>query len=529
MDELEARAVDGTNEDPLDLTFSPDGQSLAYFVPNGQPPAFILKKIQIRGGTPVPLCPTEWPYGASWQGDTILFAQGSTSPGILSVPAAGGAPTMLVQVSSGEYVSQPHFVGDGRLLLFTFRASVSVPWSDAEIVVQAPGEASRTVLIRGGTDARPIGVDRLVYYRNGTVFAVSFDVRDRTTRGGAVPVIEGVQAALATGAGIFSVAERTGTLVFLPGDDGSNSPRQLVWIDRMGKEQPIPAPVRNYSQPRLSPEGTRIAVVVHNGQSSGLAIWDLSRDILSALTPADGRDRMPLWSPDGRSVIYRSIDADGQGRLMRIDASGAGAPELLLELGSMSVLSADGYPESISHDGRLLFIRRIRPTPDIFVLALDGDRTPRPLIATPMMEMHGQISPDGRWLAYTFSDASGPGTVFLRPYPDVSGGRWQLAPNRASDPVWARSSRELFFIDIDQNLLMSVTVQPGPVFGRAVEVLDNQPYLPAAGSGTDYDLSPDGQRFLMIKPETAVTGGAADRSALVVVTHWVDALRAQLK
>jgi Tol biopolymer transport system component len=234
-----------------------------------------------------------------------------------------------------------------------------------------------------------------------------------------------------------------------------------------------------------------------------------------------------LWTIDNQSVIYRLSKPDGTAAIMRVNASGTGEPELLLAIDKSA--ASNGCPESISHDGKALLFRRSAPqNVDVMMLPLDGaDRTPRPLLAGPSSESNPRLSLDGRWVAYMFSEVGSAQQLFVRPYPGVDANRWPVSSTAGGDPVWARSSREVFFVSMT-NKVMGVTVQPGPVFGQTIELFDNGPYLPVIDQGTDYDVSSDGRQFLMIK-RSSVTGEAGDRPSIVVVTHWVDELKSRVK
>ena len=535
MHQLVSQPISGTNEDPLDLVFSPDGQWIAYFVPSAAvvqastaSNTFILKKIQIGGGTPVPLCPAGWPFGVSWHDHTIVFGQNTDQfRGVMSVPDTAGTPEPLVTAEKAEQVTQPHLVDGGRLVMFTVRAGSATSWDDADIVVQGPGDSDRAVLIRGGSDGRPIAEDRLIYYRDGTVFGTGFDSRARSIRGGSVPLVSGVQSTSAgSGAGLLSVAHN-GTLVFVPGTGVSADAEQrhLVWVDRQGKEEQVPAPLRPWRHPRLSPDGGRIVVEEASQSGSALFSWDLARQVLTRLTPSSDRQAsFPLWT-DNRSIVYRSTSVDGTVKLMRVDSSGAGAPEPLIDLGNID--SSSGILDSISPDGRKLMLRMTNQQLDVMVLPLDGgDRKLQPVLAGPGSEFNGVLSPDGNWLAYVSQEPSPPGYVFLRPFPDVAANRWQVSSTAGADAAWARSSREVFFLS-NSNKMLSVTLQPGPVLGRETELFDATAYLSVLQPGVDYDTAPDG-RFLMIKRRNVTTTADA-RPTLTIVTHWVDEVKARVK
>jgi Tol biopolymer transport system component len=532
IDQLESHPIPGTNEDPLDLMFSPEGQWIAYFVPNGVvnvtgDTATVLKKIRITGGTPVNLCTTGFSYGASWEGHTIVFAQNSDRlHGIVAVPDTAGSPRTLVTVGKDEQAAQPHLIAGSTRVLFAVRTGIGPgSWDLADVVVQAPNEATRTVLVNGATDPHLVA-DRLIFSHRGTIFAIGMDPGDRATHGGPVPIIDGVQSTQ-SGSAILAIADN-GTLVYEPGNgDLVDQPRQLVWVDRQGKEEKIPAPERPYRHPRVSRDGTRIVVAVETNASSSLNMWEFSRGVLQRVSPnGEQRDDSPLWTPDGR-VIYRSIRPDGTTAIMRIDASGVSAPETLIELGKIQ--TAQGLPESVSPDGNTLTFRLFGLGSDVMALRLDGaDRTPQPLVHTPAFEFNGVISPDGHFLAYTMSDqGSAAGQIYVRPYPNVDANQWQVSSAPGGDIVWARSGGELFFMNGPGTKMMGVTVGHGPVFGKATELFDAHTYAPPGRNGIDYDTARDG-RFLMIK-EQLLQGGPNGRTTITVVTHWTDELRARVK
>ena len=262
------------------------------------------------------------------------------------------------------------------------------------------------------------------------------------------------------------------------------------------------------------------------GAGFSVSTWDLARQVLTKLTPTGDQAGFPLWTPDSRHVIYRSQSPDGTVKIMRVDASGAGAPETLVELGKTDANS--GIPECVSADGKLLTLRMIPSgqQPDVMLFHLDGaEKKLQALLAGPANENSSAFSPDGKWLAYVFSDSTS-AQVFLRPFPDVAANRWQASSGFAGDPAWSRSGREVFFLT-NANRMVGVTLQPGGVLGREIELFDTTGYLPVLMTGQDYDTAPDG-RFLMIK-RRALETRANTTPTMTIVTHWIDEVKARVK
>jgi serine/threonine-protein kinase len=280
-----------------------------------------------------------------------------------------------------------------------------------------------------------------------------------------------------------------------------------VWVDREGREEFVGAPSRGYTYPRLSPDGTRAAIDVREGEID-IFIFDFGRRTLTPLTFDPAQDEYPVWTPEGRRVLFASFRdqqwgvfsqaADGTGNIQRV---GSGASEL--------------DPMSISPDGRTLVLSRVG---DLLLLSLDQTGSISPLLTGTSTEHNAEISPNGRWIAYQ-SNESGRHEIYVRPFPRVSDGRWQISSGGGSHPVWARSGRELFYISGAG--LVSVPVQIGRPFefGNASVVLKGAPerYW-VATVGRAYDVASDGQRFLMLKEEQQ----AAAR--IHVVQNWFEEL-----
>ena len=253
MESLEARLVPGTSESLTSPFVSPDGQWIGYFAATGQ-----LKKIAVTGSTPIALCAATAAFGASWTHDnTILFGQ---SAGIKRVSANGGAAELIIAAAEGEQMYGPQLLPDGRSVLFSVtKGQGPSRWDEAQVVVQSLSSGERTIVVQGGRDARYLSTGHLVYALRDGVFGAAFDATRRTLKGGAVPVVQGVQQTVGVSAvgSNYAVSDQ-GTLAFVPGLDSN---RSFVWMHRNGTAAPIGSiPPGTYEDLRLSPDGSRVLV-----------------------------------------------------------------------------------------------------------------------------------------------------------------------------------------------------------------------------------------------------------------------------
>ena len=258
-------------------------------------------------------------------------------------------------------------------------------------------------------------------------------------------------------------------------------------------------------------------------QQQDLWIWDLARRTLTRLTDAPALDHFPVWTPDSRHVLFASLRASVS-NLYGQAANTTGTVERL----TMSPNSQ--APLSISPDGKRLVVRETLPTTgvDLRVLRLDlaalpgtPSRQTEPLLQTPFTEDNGEISPDGKWLAYQ-SNESGRFEISVRPFPNVNDGHWTISTGGGTRPLWTRRGTELFYLD-SASAMTRVPIQTAPTFsaGTPTKVFDT-PYV-IGPAGRTYDVSPDGQRFLMIKDV-----GTEQVPSMVVVLNWLEELKAKL-
>ena len=448
----------------------------------------------------------------------IVYAQ---PEGVMQVPGASGTPALLIPVNDGEVFYGPQMLPDGEWVLLTVRAAGQASWDEAQIVAQSVATGERTVLVEGGRDGRYVPTGHLVYGLNNVLLAVPFDVGSRQVTGGPVPLVEGVQVAVGGGAGggaaQFSVSA-TASLVYIPGSAGGGEGGTLAWVDRDGNEESIPAPPREYGRPRVSPDGTRVAVDIADGDYRDIWIWDLTRETLTQITFDEADDNYSLWTPDSARVVFQS-SRDGGGLFWKA-ADGTGQVERLKE----GVASPYGW----AADGRLIF----KQTQDIGVLTMEGERTVEMLLAADFSVGEPALSPDGRWLAY-YSNETGTPLIYVKPFPNVDDGLWNVSLDFGVSPVWSPDGRELFYRDGGGRNLMVVPVETEPTFSAETPelLLGTSDYeLGVSSTGArGFDLAPDGDRFIFRKLGTAgTTSDDESFNGLIFVEHWFQELTARV-
>ena len=481
----------------------------------------MLKKVPVRGGVPTTICRlpnVPFSRGATWGPDgTIVFATAGDR-GLFRVADTGGDPVELTQpdAARGEHRHYwPELLPGGETVLFSIDLGET-----SEIAALSLDDGSIRRLVAGGGGARYARTGHLVFGREGALYAAPFDAATLTVEGEPVPVVEGVLMK-SSGAVDFDLSD-DGRLVYMAGDMQDLERRRLVWVDRGGAEEPIPAELRAYNIPRISPDGARVAIAVNDGE---VDIWslELATGTLSRVTVTPEFDSTPLWSSDGGRILFSSI-RDGRWGVFSKSASGAGTAELVAETPTEPILY------SLSPDGsRLVYRMETVATDDgrrvdTFALRLDGEPHSEPLLASRFVEQNAEISPDGRWLAYS-ADDTGESEIYVRPFPEVEGGRWQISTGgSAFDPIWSRDGRELFYRQ--RNEYHVVPVETGETFRHgASELMFRGNYFFQTTERT-WDVSPDGRRFLMIGlGESGASGEAPPPPNVVIVENWFEELK----
>lgn len=515
LDQLEPEPLTSTGL-PKGPFLSPDGQWVGFFEPGAPGAAF--KKVPLTGGPPVFVSRLDGPSrGATWIDDrTIIAASGATATGLLRLSPSGGDPVVLTRPNrergEGDHL-WPQVLPGGRHVLFTITA-LTGDIDAAQVGVVDLASGSWRPVLQGARQAHYLPSGYLVYVAGGALWAIAFDPVRAQTLGAARVVVPQV-VTLPTAVAEFDIAD-DGTLVYLVGSATSAAPRNLVWVDRDGREDPIDAPPRAYVNVRLSPDGTRVAAEIE-GDGHDIWVWDLARKSLTRVTSDPGTDQSPVWMPDGRRLVFKTEAGGVLGALAMQAADGSGTAERLTDgtrIERASFALADG--------SGILFSDGTGPK----LLRLDRDRSVSPLL--PLVGRGGgdsELSPDERWMAYVaiYSDAP---QVFVSPFPDVTASRTLVTPAGGSQPRWARDGRALFYTGLD-GTLMSVTIDPkAPItIGPPVQVLTTAYYggiTVLSRTGT-YDVAPDGQRFLMIRDIDDAT--ADRRTQIVIVRNWIEELK----
>ena len=507
MGELRARLIAGTEEDLDFPIFSPDGQSVAYFTHRD---GSQLKRIAISGGASAVIAdvPPEviaYPYGASWGPDgTIFFAQPN---GIMRVPSAGGTPELVIAAEKGKTLYGPRALPGGDSVIFSVSADTGAGrWDDAQIVVQSLSSGKRTVVLQGGSDAQYLSTGHLVYALGDSLLGVRFDVDRLAVTGRAVPLVKGVMRATSglSGTANYGVSNR-GTLFYI--NAVAAVPSTLVWVDRKGNEMRLAgANLDSPQYPRLSPDGTRLGVVV----AGDLWVYDLGGRPPIKLT-FDTGNYSPLWTSNGQRLVYEGTNPVG---LYRILADGSDrTPERLL-------VTRDGHfhAHGWSANGNDLLVVEFGQTEDIVRWSL-GTSAREPVVQTQAREGAdgASLSPDSRWLSYA-SNQTGRQEIWVQPY-RRRGTPVRVSLNGGQEPVWARNGRELFYLQGTR--MMRVTVNTEPTFRfDTPEFLFESPYL-LMDQPPSYDVAPDG-RFLMIKPNEGEPDSAL---RITVVQNWFEELQ----
>ena len=512
-DQLEATPLSGT-EGAWQPFFSPDGDWIGFFADRK------LKKVSILGGAPLTLCDAADRRGASWGDDgTIVFAP-DTRSGLYRVTETGGEPEPLTTLDpeQGEWSHRwPHMLPGGQAVLFVSH-SQGASWDEASIELLDLRTMERKLLQEGGSYPAYVPTGHLVYVHDRTLFAVPFDAESLEVVGLPAPVLEEVYWSRTNGGAHYSVSA-AGHLLYRVGRPASQE-QTLSWIDREGNRTPAVTEPRGYGGFRLSPDGSRLlATLAEDAGDEDLWIYDFARETMSKLTFSEDEDRSGFWLPDGENVVFTSNRDSTVFNLYRKRADGTGDAERL------STSSQGSGSGDVSPDGQLLVFAQNNPSTgwDLRLLPLSGEGEVRDFLASPSTEGRPRVSPDGRWLCY-ISDESGGWELYVRPFPEGTG-KWQISTSGAAGVgQWSPDGRQIYYRVGGKQELMVVDVST-----EGSRFLPGKPRLLFEGAlggtpwGLNWDVHPDGRRFLVTDPRTDVDA-VQDGHAMLVV-NWFDELR----
>jgi len=505
LDSLEMRRLPGT-EDARGMFWSPDGREVAFFS-EGK-----LKRIGAEGGPVQTVCESGGAFSGAWgrQG-TILFNEGVDAP-IVAVPATGGTPvpvTALDTARGESWHAHPAFLPDGRHFVFV---APNVDPEKTSVMLGSLDSKEVRRLFHADSSAIFAEPGYLLFGRDGALFAWRFDPGSLKLIGEAAPAFENVRCLREDNGLTASAAGNRIVYVTWLGR------RRLVWVDRKGREQGGLGPVGGYSDVRISPDGEKVAVARRDpshGQNQDVWVLDSARGTTTRLTSESTDELNPAWFPDGQRLVYVSDRAGSAFDLFERPAAG-GDEKALVRTKTDKVLP------TVSPDGRHLLVSVSEGSNFVrFLLPLSGQGDPLRLSgASRFSEQHPEFSPDGRWTAFD-SNESGPREVYVQSFPE--GPKRQVSVGGGQMPIWNRNGSELFYVARD-GMVMSVALHPAA--GR-LEIGEPQPlFLLQLGTGGEipwihhpYDVSPDGQRFLVIR-----RAPDAEPDSAVVVTNWTAVL-----
>ena len=431
------------------------------------------------------------------------------SSGLLRVPDAGGIPQTITALDFDQGEIGHYWMdllpGDKAVLFTAWSGSLNT----ARIAVQSIDSGDKTILAEG-TNPRYASTGHVVFAREGLLWAVPFDLDRLEVTGSAVPVLEGVRVNLG-GWAQFAFA-RDGSLVYIPRLTIAN---ELVWVDREGKTTPLTKTIRGFMDPRFSPDGEYLSVTVDDGvRNTDIWLYEIARRTFTPLTFGEP-SAWPIWTLDGKQITF-GFGQIGASDVFSVPADGSGEPERL----TTSEIEMGQLPSSWSPDGVLAYQEGPSSrSQDIWVLSPEGEGKAEPFVVTEFSESHPMFSPDGRWIAFT-SNRSGRNEVYVKPYPG-EGGIVPISTEGGNQPLWARDGEELFYRNGNQMMVVSVQTQPTfkPETPRLLfEGSYNYSY---ANLTANYDVTPDGQRFVMIKEsEEELTA-----TSINVVQNWFEELK----
>jgi serine/threonine protein kinase len=453
--------------------FSPDGAWIAFFS-QGK-----LKKAPSNGGAPVVICEVPTFFGGTWTPQDVIVVA-VPNYGLASVPASGGSLQKIsMPLKDIIYPQGPTWFAGGEWIAFT---DFLIEHLNIKAVKLSTGEV-RTILRNAQAPSFVQG--HMMYFQGGTLWSVPFDPATVTIQGSPVQIQSGINQESYVAQ--FGTSE-AGVLAYAPGPAGSFS-RNMYLVGRKGQEQKLEIPPRDYVDPVISPDGKRIACLFRSVAGQQLVIMDRDSGLFTTLV-SSGLNAAPAWMADGKSLIFDSVDTH-QRAIYQIAADGSSARQVL------HTTTLNSHVTSVAGEYAAVVVNSPATGTDLWLLSLRNPEDMRPFKNTAAAERQGSLSPDGHWMAYV-SNESGRPEIYVEPVPGP-GGRRQISSDGGEEPRWVRNGREITYRNGSKMMSVPVQIQPAFQTGRPIELFDSK--FDRGFGVAGYDVTPDGQTFLMTRPE----------------------------
>ena len=508
-DDFDPRKLAGT-EGGANPVFSPSGRSLAFHT-TGQ-----LKVMPIDGA-PVVHAKVNDARGLSWVDETHIVYSAESIGGLFEVDLNGGTPRELTKLDGKDERTHrwPHVLPGGRWVLFTV-GTVGSPdsYEDSRIDAVDRTTGERRVVYRGASSARYSPTGHLILTRGGSLFALRFDPATLKTSGTPVSVLQGAGGDPTTGVG-HAVLSDNGTLAFAP-SDRLGGLRQFVWADLKGQRQSVTLPPALYNDARISPDGTRAALIDGTSGTADIWVYAFARGTYTRIT-FTGRNATPVWTSDSREIYFSAMEEANTSRLYKTSADGGRAPQLVAFPDAPRRL----YLKNVSRDGTWALVDYLAyggTRANVGKLPLKEGAKIEPLLDSPADEYSSALSPDERYVAYQSDEGNRP-DVYVRPL-SGAGGRWQVSNAGGEEPMWSKDGRSIYYRY--EGRFMRVNIEPGSTFQSGLPtMLFDGIFNLRSDTGVSYDPHPDGDRFLMVRAADLASGGS-----IRLITNWTEQLRA---
>ena len=491
--------------------FSPSGRSLAFHTPS-------QLKVMPVDGAPVAVGPVNDARGIAWIDETRLVYAPEAIGGLLEADMNGGAPRELTKLDDQGVERThrwPHVLPGGRWVLFTVGTVVSPDsYEDSRIDAVDRTTGERRTVYQGASSVRYSSTGHLILTRGGSLFALRFDPVTLKTSGTPISVLQGVGGDSTTGVSHAALSD-AGTLAFAP-SDRLGGLRQFVWVDLKGQRQSVALPPAVYSDVRISPDGTRAALLDGSTGTADVWVYGFARGTYTRLT-FTRKNATPIWTPDSREIYFSAMEAGNTSGIYKTSADGGRAAVLIASPDAPRRL----YLKNVSRDGTWALVDYIAyggARANVGRLPLKKGAQIEPLVDSLADEYGGALSPDERYVAYQ-SDEGNRADVYVRPM-SGAGGRWQVSNAGGEEPMWSRDGKSLYYRY--EGRFMRVSVEPGPTFQSGLpEMLFDGIFNLRSDTGVSYDPHPEGGRFLMIRAADLASGGS-----IRLITNWAEQLRA---